>query len=138
MKNYVTLLTFFLLATSMNNFAKSNSETRPWGHYEIIQESPQYKIKKIVVLPGKRLSLQRHQFRSEHWTIIEGTGLVTLNDQQITVSGGSTIHVGLNDIHRVHNTGTQNLVFIEIQTGTYFGEDDIERLEDDYGRISQP
>lgn len=128
--------TLLSLILSMHNLLALGSASRPWGYYEIINEQLQYKIKKIVVLPGKRLSLQRHQFRKEYWTIIQGTGLVTLNDQKINVSEGSTIKINIRDIHRVTNTGENDLVFIEIQTGTYFGEDDIERLEDDYGRIN--
>lgn len=136
MKNYLKLIILFLLTIPVKNISMPNSETRPWGFYEIIQENPIYKIKKIVVLPGKRLSLQKHQFRKEYWIIITGEGIATLNDQQINVSAGSTIHVDLQDIHRIENTGHDELIFIEIQTGTYFGEDDIERLHDDYGRVS--
>ena len=114
-----------------------SAESRPWGSYEILHEHADYKIKRIVVKPGKRLSLQRHQQREEHWIVIEGSGIATLNDKTISVSKGSTIHVKLRDIHRIENTGECELVFVEVQTGTYFGEDDIERLADDYGRAGK-
>lgn len=133
--NKFFIFSFLMIHCSM--FAMLDSEERPWGHYEIISESEQYKIKKIVVKPQKRLSLQRHQYRNEYWIVIEGTGIVTHNDTQILVQKDSSIVIKKGDIHRVENTGNTNLVFIEIQTGSYFGEDDIERLSDDYGRVTQ-
>lgn len=113
----------------------STTEHRPWGYYTILADSPTYKIKKLVVYSHKRLSLQRHKFRSEHWTILQGQGLVTLNKEQIKVAKDSTVHIKPLDIHRIENIGENALEFIEVQTGTYFGEDDIERLEDDFGRV---
>lgn len=109
---------------------------RPWGFYEIIQDTDSYKLKRLVIKPGARISLQRHQQREEHWIILSGTGIVTLNNDQIAVQAGSMVHVKLRDIHRIENNGKEDLVFIEVQRGTYFGEDDIERLKDDYGRVA--
>lgn len=107
---------------------------RPWGRYEVLQESATYKIKSIHVNPGMRLSYQRHQKRSEHWYVINGSGEVILDGAIHLVSSGSVVEVSQGMLHRMSNTGSSELVFIEIQTGSYFGEDDIERIEDDFGR----
>ena len=113
-------------------FEKSD---RPWGRYEVIDEQPTHKVKRIWVSPGHRLSYQRHQQRAEHWFFISGSGLATIDGQEIDVSAGSTIDIAIKQLHRIKNTGADELIFIEIQTGTYFGEDDIERVEDDFGRV---
>jgi mannose-6-phosphate isomerase len=107
---------------------------RPWGKYEVLVDEADHKVKRITVSPGRRLSLQRHQRRMEHWYFISGEGVVTLADQQIAVAAGSSIDVPLRTVHRIANPGRQPLVLIEIQRGEYFGEDDIERFQDDYGR----
>ena len=111
-----------------------SESTRPWGRYEILQESDSHKVKCIWVTPGKRLSYQRHQKRAEHWFIVSGTALVTINGNEKTMSAGDTIDIGMGDLHRIESIGSDDVVFIEVQTGTYFGEDDIERTEDDFGR----
>ena len=107
---------------------------RPWGRYEVLQESVNYKVKSIHVNPGQRLSYQRHQKRAEHWYITQGIGQVTIDGKISSVSPGSVIDIAVNQLHRIANTGDIELIFIEVQTGTYFGEDDIERIEDDFGR----
>jgi mannose-6-phosphate isomerase len=107
---------------------------RPWGHYEVLQEGATYKVKSIHVLPGKRLSYQRHKQRSEHWYVTDGAGEVTLDGKVLKVARGSIITVPQGSAHRMSNTGEGELIFIEVQTGSYFGEDDIERIEDDFGR----
>ena len=107
---------------------------RPWGRYEILQESTSHKVKCIWVHPEKRLSYQRHKKRSEHWFIVSGTGRVTLNGVESIVEAGMTKDIAIGDLHRIENIGAADLIFIEVQTGTYFGEDDIERIEDDFGR----
>jgi mannose-6-phosphate isomerase len=107
---------------------------RPWGRYEVLQEGATYKVKSIHVNPGKRLSYQRHQKRSEHWYVTDGSGEVTLDGKVQVVSRGSIIEIPQGMLHRISNTGDRELIFIEIQTGSYFGEDDIERVEDDFGR----
>ena len=110
-------------------------DQRPWGSYRILDEGENYKVKRIEVLPGKRLSYQRHARRAEHWFIVNGTAKVTLNGVEKLVKMGETVDVGRDDAHRVENPDLQELlVFIETQTGDYFGEDDIVRLEDDFGR----
>ncbi len=107
---------------------------RPWGHYIVLLNSPDHKVKEITVNSGQRLSLQRHQKREEHWFIHKGSALITFNDREIALKAGQYIDIPRGAIHRIANNGEVDLVFIEIQTGEYFGEDDIERLEDDYAR----
>jgi mannose-6-phosphate isomerase len=107
---------------------------RPWGRYEVLQESPTHKVKCIWVSPGKRLSYQRHQKRAEHWFIVQGTALVTIDGQDRTLGSGSIVDFAIGVLHRIANIGNDDVIFVEVQTGTYFGEDDIERVEDDFGR----
>ncbi len=108
---------------------------RPWGYYVVLSDEPDHKVKRIVVWPGKRLSLQRHRRRSEHWHVIHGKALVTLDDRQIPLEAGDSVDIPRGAAHRIQNPEDRDdLVFIEVQRGDYFGEDDIERLEDDYGR----
>jgi mannose-6-phosphate isomerase-like protein (cupin superfamily) len=107
---------------------------RPWGYYVVLSDLPDHKVKRIVVYPGKRLSLQLHHRRSEHWTVVSGTAVVTRDLEQIRLGAGESVDIPLGVAHRVLNPGETPLVFIEAQRGDYFGEDDIERLEDDYGR----
>lgn len=110
------------------------SEERPWGKFENIFESNECKVKKITIDHNKRPSYQYHLHRSEDWYIVQGEGIVTLEGEDIKVTVGDTVHVPVGSKHRVHNTGIIKLIFIEIQTGDYFGEDDIVRIEDDYER----
>ena len=110
------------------------ASNRPWGRYEVLQESLTHKVKCIYVKPNSRLSYQRHQKRAEHWFIVSGVATVTLNGEVFTRNSGETVDVGVGDLHRIANQGLSELVFIEVQTGSYFGEDDIERIEDDYSR----
>ena len=112
----------------------TDGPNRPWGRYEVLQDLPTHKVKSIWVDPGKRLSLQRHKFRSEHWYVVYGTAEVQIDEKIITVEAGDTVTVQANQLHRIGNSGKVPMLFIEVQTGTYFGEDDIERIEDDYGR----
>ncbi len=109
-------------------------ERRPWGYYEVLSNLPDHKVKRIVVFPGKRLSLQRHRRREEHWTVVSGNPLVTLDSDQIQLKPGNSIVIPKGAKHRLSNFGEEAVVFIEVQIGDYFGEDDIERFEDDYGR----
>lgn len=112
-----------------------NGPIRPWGRYEILFESDTCKVKRIIVKPKQRLSYQYHFKRQEAWTIIQGTATITLNDIVKDYAQGSTALIGCKDKHRVENKDPKNdLIFIEVQTGTYFGEDDIIRVEDDYNR----
>ena len=107
---------------------------RPWGRYEVLQESATHKVKCIWVNPGRRLSYQRHKFRAEHWFIVSGDAEVTINGAIKKVGPGDTVDFAIGVLHRIANIGTSEVVFVEVQTGTYFGEDDIERVEDDFGR----
>ena len=109
-------------------------DRRPWGTYTVLEEAPNFKVKRIEVLPGKRLSYQKHSQRAEHWFVVEGTAKVTLDGEEITIHTGQAIDIPIGAAHRVENPGNEDLVFIEVQRGTYLGEDDIVRLEDDYGR----
>ena len=107
---------------------------RPWGHYDVLADEADHKVKRIVVMPKCRLSLQRHQKRSEHWCIIHGKALVTVDDKEYLLNIGDSIDIPRQAIHRIENRGEDDMVFIEVQRGDYFGEDDIERLQDDYAR----
>ncbi len=110
------------------------TDHRPWGNFTVLDEDQGYKVKRIVVRPNSRLSYQRHASRSEHWTIVCGQALVTLDGRTISLTGGDSVDVPSGAAHRVENPGTDDLVFIEVQRGAYLGEDDIVRLDDDYGR----
>jgi mannose-6-phosphate isomerase-like protein (cupin superfamily) len=110
-------------------------DLRPWGNYTVLDDdASDHKIKRIVVEPGKRLSYQRHSRRAEHWFVIEGVATVTLNDVEHKVKKFEAIEIPREMNHRVANEESVPLILIEIQYGDYFGEDDIVRLEDDYGR----
>jgi len=109
-------------------------DRRPWGTYTVLEEDRGFKVKRIEVLPGKRLSYQKHAQRAEHWFVVEGTAKVTLDGAEITVRAGEAIDIPIGAAHRVENPAEENLVFIEVQRGNYLGEDDIVRLQDDYGR----
>lgn len=112
----------------------SQHDERPWGDYTVLGGGDGYQVKEIVVKPAKRLSYQRHAHRSEHWFIVHGSGRVVLDGRQTDVGVGEAVDVPIGGLHRIENTGAEPLVFIEVQLGDYLGEDDIERLEDDYGR----
>jgi mannose-6-phosphate isomerase len=108
---------------------------RPWGTYTVLSDEADHKVKRILVHPGRRLSYQRHSQRSEHWFVVSGSGRFTLDDATKTVAAGDAVDIPAGCAHRIENTSADTaLVFIEVQHGTYFGEDDIERLDDDYGR----
>ena len=110
-----------------------DSDNRPWGRWEEYLNEPGYRVKRIIVNPGKRLSLQKHELRSEHWAIARGTGKLTLNDDVRPVQQGDTAFIDVGDVHRIENDGEDYLVIIETQLGLCL-EDDIIRLEDDFGR----
>ncbi|OHE22028.1 MAG: mannose-6-phosphate isomerase [Syntrophobacterales bacterium RBG_19FT_COMBO_59_10] len=111
------------------------TDHRPWGHYTVLADEPDHKVKRICVYPGKRLSLQRHRRRAEHWYLLYGEAVVTLDGKEIPLRGGQSVDIPRGAAHRLLNAGKMEAAFIEVQTGEYFGEDDIERIEDDYGRI---
>jgi mannose-6-phosphate isomerase len=109
-------------------------DKRPWGSFTVLDEADGYKVKRIEVLPEKRLSYQKHEHRSEHWIVVAGTAKVTLDGREIVVETGGTIDIPVKAAHRIENLGREKMVFIEVQRGAYLGEDDIQRLQDDYGR----
>lgn len=108
---------------------------RPWGTYTILEDTPGYKIKRIVVHPGKRLSLQKHFHRSEHWIVVSGTATVILGDQTMIVRPNESTYIKMGEVHRLANEGKIPVVLIEAQVGEYTGEDDIVRISDEYNRV---
>jgi mannose-6-phosphate isomerase len=109
-------------------------DERPWGSWEIIATGPNYAVKRMMVKPGARLSLQRHAFRAEHWVMVGGSAQVTRGTETLPVTSGDHVAIACGDVHRIENTGSEALVFIEVQHGERLEEDDIERIDDDYGR----
>jgi mannose-6-phosphate isomerase len=107
---------------------------RPWGWFEVLLDEPTYKVKRLAVNPGHRLSLQYHRRRAEHWFVVVGQGVVTRGVDEIPVAAGQALDIPVEAPHRLRNTGAEMLIVIEIQRGDYFGEDDIVRLADDYDR----
>ena len=122
------------MSTQIDNSPKF--DRRPWGTFTVLDEGDTFKVKRIEVLPGKRLSYQKHTQRAEHWVVVEGTAKVTLDDRDIVVEKGEAIDIPIGSAHRVENPGDELLVFIEVQRGSYLGEDDIIRLQDDFGRAA--
>jgi|TARA_R110000823_G_C15610709_1_gene466445 mannose-6-phosphate isomerase len=112
------------------------TEYRPWGKYEVLLDNEDVKVKRITVNPNSRLSYQYHEKRREQWIVISGSLTIVLDDEKVFRGPGESIHIPLGAKHRAWNETNDPVVFIEIQTGTYFGEDDIIRLEDDYKRIN--
>lgn len=111
---------------------------RPWGTYTVLEENRSYKIKRIEVLPGKRLSLQKHHHRSEHWIVVSGTARVTCGESESTININESTFIPMGATHRLENPGMIPLVIIEVQSGEYLGEDDIIRFQDDYDRCGEP
>jgi mannose-1-phosphate guanylyltransferase / mannose-6-phosphate isomerase len=108
---------------------------RPWGSYQSVDNGERHQVKRIMVKPGERLSLQKHHHRSEHWIVVRGTARVTVNEAVKTVHENESIYIPMGAVHRLENPGKIMLELIEVQTGSYFGEDDIIRIEDDYQRV---
>ena len=111
-------------------------DERPWGNYTVLSDEDDHKVKRIVVHPGKRLSYQTHARRAEHWYVVSGTATVTLDGTDHQVGPGQAVDIETGMAHRCANQTDTDVVFIEVQRGDYFGEDDIVRLEDDFGRSS--
>ena len=107
---------------------------RPWGWYEVIDQGERFKVKNIEVKPGHRLSLQKHHHRTEHWVVVSGTAEVQLNENKQLLGENQSMYIPLGCIHRLSNPGKIPLKIIEVQSGPYLEEDDIERFEDDHGR----
>ncbi len=119
----------------INEYAAGQRDSRPWGDWAVLDAAPGYAVKRITVTPGGCLSLQRHQHRVEHWFVVAGRGRVTRNAQELNLGVGEGVDFAMGDVHRVANDGAEDLVFIEVQRGSILREDDIERLEDVYGRV---
>ena len=114
---------------------KNMIDYRPWGYYIILADEPDHKVKRVVVYPGKRLSLQRHSRRSEHWFVLYGQAKATVDGATILLQPGESVNIPLGALHRLENPGDDEFAIVEVQRGDYFGEDDIERFEDDFGRV---
>ncbi|MEN9228524.1 MAG: phosphomannose isomerase type II C-terminal cupin domain [Gloeomargarita sp. HHBFW_bins_205] len=114
------------------------TELRPWGSFTVLEEGKNYKIKRIEVKPGHRLSLQMHYHRSEHWIVVSGTAKVTCGDKELLLNTNESTFVPPCTPHRLENPGLIDLVLIEVQNGQYLGEDDIVRFQDDYARVPNP
>lgn len=110
---------------------------RPWGTYTVLEENKSYKIKRIEVNPGQRLSLQMHHHRSEHWIVVSGTARVTCGDEETIINVNESTFIPIGRTHRLENPGKIPLVIIEVQSGEYLGEDDIVRFDDDYHRCDE-
>ena len=110
-------------------------QIRPWGEYQILLDDPKVKVKRIRVKPGQRLSYQYHTKRREEWIVVKGNLTIILDDDKVFRYPGESIHIPIGARHRAWNETDEDVIFIEVQTGTYFGEDDIIRLEDDFDRI---
>ena len=117
-------------------YKKGDSDIRPWGTWEVLEASTNYCVKKITVKPDSILSLQLHHHRSEHWIIVEGEAVVTLGDSIITKKENESVYIPCETKHRIQNNTSNNMVFIEVQTGEHLDENDIVRLEDKYGRVN--
>jgi mannose-6-phosphate isomerase len=122
------------LPASLHTEGVAATELRPWGSFTILEEGRGYKIKRIEVKPGHRLSLQMHYHRSEHWIVVSGTAKVVCGDRELVIHQNQSTYVPQGNVHRLENPGVIPLVLIEVQNGEYLGEDDIIRFEDDYYR----
>ena len=139
MKN--SILSLFLRAfkkIQKGSLEQGGKNYCPWGYFIVLEEREGYKVKRIEVVPGKRLSYQKHEKRAEHWVIVHGEALVTLDGRGKRLIPGQSIDIPQRVPHRIANPGADPLIFIEIQRGEYLGEDDITRLEDDFGRTGEP
>ena len=111
-----------------------NFEVRPWGSWQVLDTGEGWKAKRIDVLPGQRLSYQTHEFRAEHWVVVSGTATCIIEGETVIARPGEFVVVPVGAAHRITNAHDEDLVIVEIQMGSYTGEDDIVRLQDDYGR----
>ena len=114
-----------------------NFEERPWGNYVILHTDDNCQVKKLVLYPGKRISLQSHKFRAEHWFIVSGQGTTELDGKKVDIRAGDSIDIPIGSTHRISSCDSGFLVFIEVQTGSSFSEEDIVRYEDDFGRFQE-
>lgn len=125
-----------LKAAGRHEAVAHNRLYRPWGFFESLIEGERFQVKRIVVFPGCRMSLQKHHHRAEHWVVVNGTALVTRDNETMLIRENESVYLPLGCVHRMENPGKIPLALIEVQSGAYLGEDDIIRLEDDYRRSS--
>lgn len=123
------------MAEFIQAYGVGESDTRPWGRWLVVDVGPGFVVKRITVRPGQRLSLQRHRHREEHWIVVAGTAQVVLGEESFVLEAGGTARIPVGGTHRIANPGMVDVVFIEVQRGALLTEDDIERLDDAYGRI---
>jgi mannose-1-phosphate guanylyltransferase/mannose-6-phosphate isomerase len=121
-------------ASEQKQLTENSFTMRPWGSYDVMEEKPGFKVKKLTVNPGAKLSLQKHEHRSEHWVVVRGTATVTRDDEIFELQANQSTYLPQGTIHRLENKHKEVLEIIEVQTGNYLGEDDIIRFEDDYNR----
>jgi mannose-6-phosphate isomerase-like protein (cupin superfamily) len=119
----------------VNHYVTGQSDTRPWGDWTVLDAGPGYAVKRIRVRAEGVLSLQRHRHRAEQWIIVAGTARVTRGDATFDLTAGEATRIGLGEVHSIANPGVEDMVFIEVQIGAMLSEDDIERLQDRYGRV---
>ena len=120
-----------------NSETSARFDRRPWGTFTVLDEGDGFKVKRIEVFPGRRLSYQKHAQRAEHWVVVRGTAKITLDGRELLVTPGQAVDIAIGMAHRVENPGDEPLIFIEVQRGAYLGEDDIVRLQDDFGRVEK-
>ncbi|MCG8510574.1 MAG: phosphomannose isomerase type II C-terminal cupin domain [Rhodospirillales bacterium] len=123
-------------ATRKNAYEIGASDSRPWGTWRVLDAGEGYAVKRIGVIPGGKLSLQRHSHRAEHWTVVSGTARVQVGDEITDMAANQTVFIPVGAVHRIENIGDDEVKFIEVQCGDILDENDIERLEDVYGRTS--
>lgn len=117
-----------------NDYRAGQADKRPWGDWAVLDAGPGFCVKRITVTPGGILSLQKHQHRAEHWVVVSGQARVTRDAETLNLGPDQSVYLKRGTVHRIANPGTEDLIFIEVQTGAELREDDIERLEDTYGR----
>lgn len=120
-----------------NEGSSVDSEQRPWGAWFVLDEGPGYKVKRIEVSPGQRLSYQTHEQRAEHWYVVAGTATCVVDGREVVLRPGQSVEIAVGEAHRITNQAEEPLIVIEVQRGDYTGEDDITRLDDDYGRVCE-
>jgi mannose-6-phosphate isomerase len=125
------------METAMTStYSVGERDRRPWGTWEVVAIGDGHVVKRITVVPGARLSLQRHRHRAEHWVMVTGSAHVTVDERTFPCAKGEHVHIPCGAVHRIANAGAEPLVFIEVQQGALLDEDDIERFEDDFGRVA--
>ena len=123
-----------LKASDKDEYRLHRTVYRPWGSYTVLEEHERYKIKRLTVNPGAKLSLQMHHHRSEHWVVVKGTATVVCGEEKFLVHENESTYISAGNKHRLENEGVLQLELIEVQNGSYLGEDDIMRFDDVYGR----